>query len=265
MRIIQYRDVRGRRQVGMVEADGEHAVTLKGIATVYELANTALARRVRLVRLARELATGRRVDYTGLLEAGQVLAPLDHPEPARFLITGTGLTHTGSAAARHKMHTATHGSGAPESDSMKIFRMGIEAGKPAKGKIGVQPEWFFKGTGLCVVAPGAVLPLPAFALAGAEEPEVVGLYIIDAGGKPRRIGYSLGNEFSDHVTEAQNYLYTGHSKLRACSLGPELLLGELPQDVRGKSRVIRNGKTLWEDDFLSGEANMSHSVANLEH
>ena len=146
-----------------------------------------------------------------------------------------------------------------------MFRMGIEAGKPEKGEIGVQPEWFFKGTGLCVVAPGAILPLPSFALAGAEEPEVVGLYIIDSRGKPRRIGYSLGNEFSDHVTEAQNYLYTGHSKLRACSLGPELLLGELPQDVRGKSRIIRDGNTLWEDDFLSGEANMSHSVANLEH
>ncbi|MDP9137043.1 MAG: FAH family protein, partial [Pseudomonadota bacterium] len=216
-------------------------------------------------RLAGELATGRRVDYAGLLGAGQVLAPLDHPEPARFLITGTGLTHTGSADARNKMHAATHGSGAPESDSLKIFRMGIEAGKPDRGKVGVQPEWFFKGTGQCVVAPGAVLPLPAFALAGAEEPEVVGLYIIDARGKPRRIGYCLGNEFSDHVTEAQNYLYTGHSKLRACSLGPELLIGELPQNVRGKSRVIRNGKTLWEDDFLSGEANMSHSVANLEH
>ncbi|MGH6631689.1 MAG: AraD1 family protein, partial [Burkholderiales bacterium] len=232
MRIIQYRDDRGRRHVGMVEADGEHAVTLKGIATVYELANTALARRVRLVRLARELATGRRVDYAGLLEAGQVLAPLDHPEPARFLITGTGLTHTGSADARHKMHTATHGSGAPESDSMKIFRMGIEAGKPAKGKIGVQPEWFFKGTSHCVVPPGAPLPSPAFALAGAEEPEVVGIYILDKNGAPFRIGFTLGNEFSDHVTEAQNYLFTAHSKLRACSIGPELLLGDLPHEIR---------------------------------
>jgi len=67
------------------------------------------------------------------------------------------------------------------------------------------------------------------------------------------------------VTEGMNYLYTQHSKLRACSLGPELLVGELPPDVRGTSRVIRDGKTIWEDEFLSGETNMSHSVTNLEH
>ena len=59
---------------------------------------------------------------------------------------------------------------------MKIFRMGIEGGKPGKNKIGVMPEWFFKGVGTCVVAPGGALPLPGFALAGAEEPEIVGIY-----------------------------------------------------------------------------------------
>ncbi len=56
-------------------------------------------------------------------------------EPARFLVTGTGLTHTGSADARNKMHVLTHGEDAAESDSLKIFRMGIEGGKPGKGKI----------------------------------------------------------------------------------------------------------------------------------
>src|SRR3546814_19715917 len=30
-------------------------------------------------------------------------------------------------------------------------------------------------------------------------------------------------------------------------------------------RSIRDGRTLWEKPFLSGEANMSHSIANLEH
>ncbi len=94
---------------------------------------------------------------------------------------------------------------------------------------------------------------------------MVGIYIVGPDGTPYRIGYTLGNEFSDHVTEAQNYLYTQHSKLRACSMGPELLVGDLPDDVRGKSRILRGGKVLWEEDFLSGEKNMSHSVANLEH
>jgi hypothetical protein len=28
---------------------------------------------------------------------------------------------------------------------------------------------------------------------------------------------------------------------------------------------VREGRTLWEDEFLTGEANMSHSIRNLEH
>ena len=265
MRLIQYREAAGARRVGLVTEDGDHVRPLRDTTTVYELAGAAVDQGDALADLVQRRASDERVDYAGLLRDRLVLAPLDHPEPARFLVTGTGLTHIGSADARNRMHVATHGDGAPESDSMKIFRMGIAGGKPAPGHIGVQPEWFFKGVGTCIVAPGAPLPLPAFALAGAEEPEIVGLYLIDKNRAPWRIGFSLGNEFSDHVTEAKNYLYTQHSKLRACSLGPELLLGALPQDVRGMSRVIRDGKTIWEDEFLSGETNMSHSVANLEH
>ncbi len=265
MRLIQYREADGNRRVGLVTEDGDHVRALRDTGTVYELAGAAIAAGGGLAKLAEARAGSERVDYARLLKEGRVLAPVDHPEPARFWITGTGLTHIGSAAARNKMHEVTHGSAAPVSDSMKIFRMGLEGGKPGPGKIGVQPEWFFKGVGTCVLPPGAKLPRPGFAKAGAEEPEIVGLYLNDAKGWPWRIGYVLGNEFSDHVTEAENYLYLAHSKLRSCAIGPELLLGELPQDLRGKTRILRQGKVLWEADFLSGEKNMSHSIANLEH
>jgi hypothetical protein len=39
----------------------------------------------------------------------------------------------------------------------------------------------------------------------------------------------------------------------------------VPDDVRGVSRVVRGGETIWEKPFLTGEANMSHSIANLEY
>ena len=42
-------------------------------------------------------------------------------------------------------------------------------------------------------------------------------------------------------------------------------MGDLPDDVRGVSRIRRGGAVLWQGEFLSGEANMSHSIANLEH
>jgi hypothetical protein len=148
---------------------------------------------------------------------------------------------------------------------MKMFKWGVDGGKPAGGGPGVQPEWFFKGNGSTLVASGQALPLPEFALDGGEEPEVVGLYVIAEDGTPCRVGYALGNEFTDHQMERKNYLYLAHSKLRACSVGPELLLGALPTDVRGSSRIVRDGKTIWEKPFTSGEANMSHYLASLEH
>jgi hypothetical protein len=206
------------------------------------------------------------VDRAALLAEGRMLAPVDHPDPAHLYVTGTGLTHLGSAATRDAMHTAN--SGAAETgltDTMKMFRMGLEGGKPADGLKGVQPEWFYKGNGYSVVNPGHPIPSPGFALDAGEEPEIAGIYVIDQNGQPRRLGFALANEFSDHVTERVNYLYLAHSKLRPCSVGPELLVGALPDDVRGRSKIHRDGKVIFDEPFLSGEANMSHTIANLEH
>mgnify|MGYP001964492525 FL=1 len=106
--------------------------------------------------------------------------------------------------------------------------------------------------------------LPAFAEDGGEEPELVGLYVIGDDGKPYRLGYALGNEFSDHVLERRNYLYLAHSKLRFCAYGPELRVGALPAHLAGASRIHRGGEVIWEKEFLSGEENMCHSLENLE-
>ena len=81
---------------------------------------------------------------------------------------------------------------------------------------------------------------------------------------PARVGYCLANEFSDHAMEKVNYLWLSHSKLRPIALGPEVLLGELPQTVKGNSRILRGGLPAWEKSFVSGESNMSHFLNNLE-
>ena len=74
-----------------------------------------------------------------------------------------------------------------------------------------------------------------------EEPEVVGLYLIAPDGQPHRLGFAIGNEFSDHVTERRNYLLLAHSKLRQCGVGPELRTGPLPATSEGTSRIRRGG------------------------
>ena len=245
----------------MLDEDGS-AVSLSGVASTYDLARDAIATGRKLVDAARA-AAGEAIDLDSLVGEGRLLAPIDHRDPAHCLMTGTGLTHLGSAEGRNQMHQAA--AGGQMTDSMRMFNMGLEGGKPAAGDVGVQPEWFYKGDGSCLVAPGEPFESPDFALDGSEEPEIAGIYIIDDAGRPHRLGFALGNEFSDHVTERGNYLWLAHSKLRQAALGPELLIGDLPDDVRGTSRIVRDGQTLWEKPFLSGEANMSHSLANLEH
>ncbi len=250
-------------QIAVVVRDGGEAALVNGAASTYALAAEAAqsGRSLRDVIMARGL--GAAVNLPALAAAGRMATPITHPDPAHMHLTGTGLTHLGSAAARDAMHTKLQG--ADLSDSMKMFQLGLADGKPEQGIIGVQPEWFYKGNGHNAVAPNAPLNAPAFALDGGEEPEIAGIYLIDDAGTPRRIGWSLANEFSDHVTERINYLYLAHSKLRPASFGPEILIGDLPDDIRGASRILRGGQVVGEKPFLSGAANMSHSFANLEH
>ncbi len=267
MRLIQF-SRNGQRGVARIE--GDKAITVPHGASVIDLAQSALAGNIK--SLANEVTArgdGELLDYAALIAANALLMPVDHPDTAHCLVTGTGLTHLGSADTRDQMHQKIAGATEALTDSMKMFKMGLEGGKPPKGpngedRPGVQPEWFYKGDGTCVTRPGAALEFPDFALDGGEEPEVAGIYLIAPDGQPWRLGFAIGNEYSDHVTEKQNYLYLAHSKLRACAVGPELLLGDLPESVEGESRIWRDDKLLWKKAFVSGEQNMSHTIANLE-
>ncbi|MFO1034076.1 MAG: AraD1 family protein [Hyphomicrobiales bacterium] len=262
MNIVQVLNSKGKRQVALVAEGKLHP--LAKVASTLQLAGLALASGKSLLATAKALASSRSDDYAAALKERRVLIPVDHPDPAHCIVTGTGLTHLGSASARDAMHKKLDGE-EQLTDSLRMFKLGLEGGKPAKGATGVQPEWFYKGDGRWLVPPGAALPKPDFALDGGEEPEIAGIYLIDPKGRPVRLGFALGNEYSDHVTERQNYLYLAHSKLRHSSFGPELRPGPLPAHVEGTSRIIRKGAIVWQKPFLTGEANMSHTLANLEY
>lgn len=234
------------------------AKRVRAADTTRTLAQLALKQRSSLSALAAD-SEGEPVDLADI----ELLGPIDHPDPAHLTVSGTGLTHLGSAEGRDAMHKAV--AAGVESDSMRMFLMGLGGGKPDAGCVGAQPEWFYKGDGSVLVNPGASLHMPSFAGDGGEEPEITGVYMIDESGAPSRLGYALGNEFSDHAMESLNYLWLGHSKLRQAAIGPELRLGELPADIHGCSRIKRLGRTIWEKGFRSGEKNMAHSIANLEH
>ena len=261
LRLLQHRAPDGTRSV--IAAQGDRATFVPGVDSVRALAARAIAEGTSLADAVAACGEGTSVDLAVEFEAGHLIAPIDHEDPAHIVMTGTGLTHLGSAEGRDKMHREA-AAVEKQTDSMRMFLEGVEGGKPAAGEIGQQPEWFYKGDGSQLVAPGAPLSMPAFAQDGGEEPELAGIYLIGPDGTPFRLGLCLANEFSDHVTERHNYLWLAHSKLRQASLGPEIVVGTPPSDVRGSSRILRDGEVLWEKPFLSGEDNMSHSLANLE-
>ncbi len=263
MKLLQFSDA-GRTRVARVEADGS-VLPLTRVESTWQLAQKAAAAGRTLEQLAAAEAVETPIAYAELLSEGRLLPPLMHPDPSHCLVSGTGLTHLGSAAARDAMHAKIDKADDALTDSMKMFKWGVEGGKPAGSTPGMQPEWFYKGNGRNVVGCGSALASPDFAEDHGEEPELVGLYIIDEQQRPRRLGFAIGNEFSDHVTERRNYLLLAHSKLRQCGVGPMLNTGALPSHLEGTSRIRRDGEVLWQKTFLTGEANMCHTFANLEY
>ncbi|MES1985857.1 MAG: AraD1 family protein [Pseudomonadota bacterium] len=261
LRLLQHCAADGTRSVIAATDDG--AAFLVGFDSIRALAARAITGGVSLTEAVAACGKGADVDLAAELAAGRLIAPIDHADPAHLVLAGTGLTHLGSAEGRDKMHRDA-AAGKTKTDSMRMFLEGVEGGKPAPGQTGQQPEWFYKGDGSQLVGPGEALTMPHFAKDGGEEPELAGIYLIGPDGTPFRLGLCLANEFSDHVTERHNYLWLAHSKLRQAALGPELLVGTPPDHVEGVSRILRDGETLWEKPFLSGEANMSHTLANLE-
>jgi hypothetical protein len=263
MRLIQLQHPERGRQVAAV--DEPRLLLLSQYRSVFEMAQVAISAGKRLAEIVGEHVSSDSLDYDEVY-AGQspwkILPAFDHPsEPARCLVTGTGLTHRASAENRQSMH----GDPAQLTDSMKMYRIGVEGGRPKAGSVGTAPEWFYKGTGDILRGHGEPLAVPAHGDDGGDEAEIAGVYVIGPDGLPWRIGLAQANEFSDHVLEAKNYLYLSQSKLRPCSIGPELAVDADFSDVPGRASIVRGDKIIWSGALASGEKSMCHSLANLEH
>ncbi len=261
-RLIQL-SASGGRRLGLVEGDAIRLIA--GHDSVYALANAALEAGTGLADAARQALSTEALDYPAVYSGDspwRILPAMDHPfEPARCLVSGTGLSHIRSAANRQAMHAA----GEQVTDSMRMYQWGLEGGRPPARIPGVAPEWFYKGTGAGLRGHNEPLDVPPYACDGGEEPEIAGAYLIDPSGVPRRLGMAAGNEFSDHEFEKKNYLYLAASKLRTCALGPELVIDPEFRLVTGEVSIERAGVPLWSKRIQTGESVMCHSLANLEH
>ncbi len=154
MRVVQFVIPGVGRRVGFVEADVVVDVTSSdsSLTSVYDVFEASQLSGTSFDETLSDAAGGgsSRLSYTELLssevggDSPYLIAPFDHPDKHRLLVSGTGLTHTGSMKSRDQMHsddeTPTE---VPATDSAKMFQMGIDGGKPAPGERGVSPE---KGT-----------------------------------------------------------------------------------------------------------------------
>ncbi|MEX1184382.1 MAG: AraD1 family protein [Gemmatimonadota bacterium] len=264
----------GSSRLVQLAADGRRAVAIvdepllriiEPHTSAYDLAIDALSAGEPLAAFIRARVGSHSIAYDDVYHGRtnwRFLPAFDHPaDPGRCTVSGTGLTHRRSVDTRQSMH----GAAADVTDSMRMYQLGLEGGRPAAGAIGATPEWFYKGNGLALHGHGEPLVAPAWAEDAGEEPEIAGAYVIDSKGTPRRVGMAIGNEFADHRLERRNYLYLAHSKLRVCALGPELVLDPDFSDVHGEVAIERDGDVLWSHPIRSGDAAMCHSLQNLEH
>lgn len=265
MRLVQLIHPDRGRKVALVQEPKLQLI--EGYVSVYDMAKAAIEKKVKLGDLVQKNGSSEHLDYEDIYigkSDWKLLPSFDHPtDVAKCMLAGTGLTHKASAENRQKMHAAA--SEEELTDSMKIYLWGVEGGHPKKDEIGVQPEWFYKGNGSILKAHDDILETPCYGDDGGEEPEIAGVYVTDANGMPWRVGFTVANEFSDHVMERKNYLYLAPSKIRNCAIGPELVLTDAFEELTGTVSVARNGKTLWQQDIKTGQKNMCHSLANLEY
>jgi hypothetical protein len=264
IRLVQIIHANQGRKLAVVKES--ELILLEETDSVYDLALRAIHNHQALAQLISSLLSNESISYEEVYQgrsAWKLLPSFDHPSnPYACLVSGTGLTHKSSAMNRQAMHTAKTET---ITDSMQMYQWGVEEGHPSQGQTGVQPEWFYKGNGSILRAHGDELEVPSYGNDGGEEAEIAGVYVIDKSGQPVRIGFTTGNEFSDHIMEKKNYLYLAPSKLRSCAIGPELVLNASFNDISGEVFIHRDGDTIWSSEIKTGENNMAHSLTNIEH
>lgn len=264
IRLVQLVHPQFKRRIALVQEP--LLLLLKDVPSIYHLAIKAIHENQKLKDTIHLHLSNESIEYSSVYNGQsewKLLPSFDHPgDVMNCVVSGTGLTHKNSALNRQMMHQS---SAEKPTDSMQMYQWGVEGGAPGEGNIGMQPEWFHKGNGSMLKAHRELLEVPPFANDGGEEPEIAGVYLIDANGEPWRIGFTTANEFSDHVMEKKNYLYLAPSKLRNCSIGPELVIDEEFSEIKGTVKVSRNNEVVWSSGIQTGEKNMAHSLENLEY
>src|SRR3954466_11159091 len=103
MLLIQFKSKDAGPHVGILDADGR-VRPIAGFDSTYALAQAAITRKVSIETIAEVAHVDVSLAYATIAAEGRLLPPLTHPDDAHCFVTGTGLTHLGSAESRNAMH-----------------------------------------------------------------------------------------------------------------------------------------------------------------
>ncbi|MFF7134217.1 FAH family protein [Streptomyces sp. NPDC008196] len=197
---------------------------------------------------------GRRHLGLGLPREGELLrlVPLGDRNPADLLLAGDELADAetvtvpaGEVTLRPPL-LPDHPGGAMVGGFMQTHNVKVDADTPA------QPNWFLKGLGDVLKLPGQDLRAPAGSVALTEEAEVVLVYVTDAAGEPRYVGYTFGNDLTDIGRFRRHRGHLSYAKLCDAAVAPWLFLGEPPRHVTGHVTIERDGEPSWRGEFTTG-------------
>lgn len=196
-----------------------------------------------------------------LLNKNAFIFPIQHGNDHSTLVGGSGLTHQNRALMRKGMEAGNNNL----SDVQRLFQLGLNEGKLDVEISRARPEWFYKGRIVNARTHGQALEIPSYDLGGGEEAEIVAVYYISEDRQAYRVGFCLGNEFSDHALEKENYYYASQCKLRPFSIGSEIIIGDIPEKIQLDVCIFRKNEPLWQATVNTGEANMLYSYQNIEN
>ncbi|MES2407623.1 MAG: hypothetical protein V4528_09900 [Pseudomonadota bacterium] len=227
-----------RKCVGISDGQTRRAYQVPGYDNLYNLmrhcVNDGLSPRAYI-----ETLLGQQPMPENDYEAMSFVAPVRPENDLYVFVSGVGHTHKQRAQQ--------------ETEGMKNH-----------GSAPVRPEWFYKGNGAILKTTKEPLNIPSYALSGVEEAELVLVYMVDNKKNPHYLGYSIGNEFSDTVLGKAHRHYFAQSKLRTCSVAPELILDEVPDTVGIEVNILRGTNTVWRAQLTTGTKEIIFTLSEIE-
>ena len=101
-------------------------------------------------------------------------------------------------------------------DSMRCTSPASKAADPAAGRVGVQPEWFYKGTGADPAGPRRAARATRVRRRRRRGAGGRRRYVIDDAGRPCALASPPATSSPTTSWKRKNYLYLADSKLREC-------------------------------------------------